>query len=132
MCKHFEIGEEERVGTFVGSHTVVLTFGSLRVAMPRERLGDLFLPPMAHDEGQMTGTLSERLVEARRAAGLKQSLVAEELGVSINTVSRWETGFHVPSHAAVYALASLYGISPSSLEGPFWSEVTRPVRKKLT
>ena len=37
-------------------------------------------------------TLGKRLMQARGRSGLTQAVVAEKLGVSSRTISRWETG----------------------------------------
>ena len=50
----------------------------------------------------------ERLAKARNDRGLDQSAVAEHLGTTQKTVSRWETEISAPSFAAVVHLARLY------------------------
>lgn len=55
--------------------------------------------------------VSERLREARSAAGLTQEQVAEALGVSRQTVSNWERGKTYPDIVSAVDLSNLYGIS---------------------
>ncbi len=60
-------------------------------------------------------SLGEVLRERRQAAGLTQEWVAEQLGVSRQAVSKWETGSAEPSTSNLLALAKLYGIGPGDL-----------------
>lgn len=50
-----------------------------------------------------------KLTELRKRSKLTQSEVAEELGVSRQAVSRWETGEIVPSAKNLRRLSKLYG-----------------------
>jgi len=57
-------------------------------------------------------------MRARRAfAGLKQGELAEKLGVSQNTVSKWEHGRHAPSVPQLVAMAEIYKCSLDALAG---------------
>lgn len=49
------------------------------------------------------------LKAARINAGLKQTDVANHLGVNVATVSSWETGKNTPSLKNFYKLCELYG-----------------------
>ena len=51
------------------------------------------------------------LYELRKKAGLSQTELAWELGVSNKAVSKWETGKAKPSTERLRKLAGLYGIS---------------------
>ena len=53
----------------------------------------------------------------RRRAGYTQERLAEELGVSRQAVSKWETGASEPSTANLRALAALYQVSMDDLVG---------------
>ena len=52
--------------------------------------------------------LGGRIREARRNAGLSQEKLAEQIGVSRQAVSKWESGASDPSTANLIALAKLY------------------------
>ena len=60
-------------------------------------------------------TLCEKLIDLRRKAGLSQEQMAQQLDVSRQAVSKWETGAADPSTANLLALARLYGVSPEEL-----------------
>ena len=59
--------------------------------------------------------VAERLAALRKRAGLSQGDVAERLNVSRQAVSRWETGFTVPSTDNLSHLGRLYGITLDEL-----------------
>ena len=59
--------------------------------------------------------LGKSLAEARRKSGLSQEAVAESLGVSRQTVSKWEIGQVVPNIAQCQKLAALYRLSLDEL-----------------
>lgn len=56
-----------------------------------------------------------KLVELRKKSGLTQAEVAEELGVSRQAVSRWETGEISPSVENLRRLSKLYGVPMDDL-----------------
>lgn len=51
------------------------------------------------------------LREARIKADLTLKEVAITVGVSLNTISRWERGVGKPNYAELVFLASMYGLS---------------------
>ena len=59
--------------------------------------------------------LGKSLAEARRKSGRSQEAVAESLGVSRQTVSKWEMGQVVPNIAQCQELAALYRLSLDEL-----------------
>lgn len=59
--------------------------------------------------------LHEKLQALRRARGLTQEEVAQELGVSHTDVSEWESGRSAPERDPLKALAAFYGVSPDEL-----------------
>lgn len=70
--------------------------------------------------------LEEKLVSLRKAKGFTQMKVAEELDVSRQAVSRWESGSALPSTENLKVLSELYGVSVDYLlnkenENSFWS-----------
>lgn len=54
--------------------------------------------------------LHEQLVDLRKEKGLSQMEVAEELHVSRQSVSKWETGISVPSTDNLICLSQLFGV----------------------
>ena len=60
-------------------------------------------------------TLGESLKEHRTQRHMTQEFVAEALGVSRQTVSKWENGSADPSTTNLLALAKLYGVAAEEL-----------------
>lgn len=59
--------------------------------------------------------MAQRLVDRRKAAGLSQEALAAQLGVSRQTVSKWERSESSPDTDNLIALAALYGVSLDEL-----------------
>ena len=59
--------------------------------------------------------LGDHLFRARKNKGLSQEMVAEKLGVSRQTISKWETDETLPDIRQSKNLAVLYGISLDEL-----------------
>ncbi|GHV98557.1 hypothetical protein lacNasYZ03_01490 [Lactobacillus nasalidis] len=51
----------------------------------------------------------------RRRRGMSQQELAEELGVSKQTISNWEVGRKVPRMKAVEKMAGVFGVSKNSI-----------------
>ena len=60
-------------------------------------------------------SLGEALKEIRIRCQMTQELVAETLGVSRQSVSKWENGSNDPNTSNLIALSKLYKISPEEL-----------------
>ncbi|MCH5320677.1 MAG: helix-turn-helix domain-containing protein [Eubacterium sp.] len=60
-------------------------------------------------------TLGQRLYEMRKAKGLSQEKVAEILGVTRQTISKWETDQTTPDFDKIIPLCELYNISTDEL-----------------
>ena len=60
-------------------------------------------------------SLGEALKENRIRCQMTQEFVAEALGVSRQSVSKWENGSSDPNTSNLIALAKLYKISPEEL-----------------
>lgn len=60
-------------------------------------------------------SLGEALKENRVRCKMTQEFVAETLGVSRQSVSKWENGTSDPNTSNLIALANLYKISPENL-----------------
>ena len=60
-------------------------------------------------------TLAEKLLSLRVEKGLSQEDLAEQMGVSRQSVSKWETGQSVPDLDKIIKLADLFGVSVDEL-----------------
>ena len=60
-------------------------------------------------------TLGETLKDYRARCQMTQEFEAESLGVSRQTVSKWENGTSEPNTSNLVALAKLYGVSAEEL-----------------
>ena len=60
-------------------------------------------------------SLGSNLFQIRKKAGLSQEVVAEKLGVSRQTISKWETDETVPDIYQSKRLAKLYNLSLDEL-----------------
>lgn len=68
------------------------------------------------EEKKVAGrSLGEALKENRIRCQMTQEFVAETLGVSRQSVSKWENGTSDPNTSNLIALAKLYGISAEEL-----------------
>jgi len=63
-----------------------------------------------------------RLVQERREHGYTQKQIAEALGVSNRTYSKWETGENEMDISTLCRLAELYGISPAAFFVDRWNQ----------
>ena len=59
----------------------------------------------------MDETLAQRMLSLRRARGLSQEELAEQVGVSRQAVGKWESGQSQPELDKVIALSRLFGVS---------------------
>ena len=59
--------------------------------------------------------LKDNLKRLRKEHNLSQEDLAEKLGVSRQSVSKWEQGITDPSTANLFALAKLFGVSVEEL-----------------
>lgn len=73
--------------------------------------------------------LSEKILQARKALGLSQEQLAEQIGVSRQSISKWETGQSAPELDKLVALSRMFGISTDDLLGNTHptSEVLPPI-----
>ena len=58
---------------------------------------------------------SEKLIELRKKNGMSQEALAEKLGVSRQTVSKWEIGTSTPDTVNIVALSKLFDVSTDQL-----------------
>ena len=70
---------------------------------------------MREEKQAVKRTLGETLKAHRTRCRMTQEFVAESLGVSRQTVSKWENGSADPSTTNLLALAKLYGVAAEEL-----------------
>ena len=70
---------------------------------------------MREEKKAVAKSLGEALKENRIRCQMTQEFVAETLGVSRQSVSKWENGSSDPNTTNLIALAKLYKISPEEL-----------------
>lgn len=61
--------------------------------------------------------ISLNLFELRKSRGITQSYLAEIIGVSFQTISKWETGAAVPDVKYVIAMAKFFGVTTDQILG---------------
>ena len=71
--------------------------------------------PICQENAAVRKSLGETIKEYRTRANMTQEFVAEQLGVSRQAVSKWESGTSDPSTANLLALAKLFEVSPAEL-----------------
>ena len=74
----------------------------------------------------MNETMGSIIMRLRKDRGLTQEQLANELGISYQAVSKWETGNSCPDLTALPLLADLFGVSIDALFGRTETE-TAPV-----
>lgn len=70
--------------------------------------------------------MNEKLLALRKGAGLTQNDLAKKVGVTIQTISRWENGISVPSLESIKKLSELFNVPGSEI---FLSSYTTKVSK---
>ncbi len=60
-------------------------------------------------------TVNEKIYRYRTEKGMSQEALAEEIGVSRQSVSKWETGAALPDTEYVVKMAKLFGVSIDDL-----------------
>ena len=51
-----------------------------------------------------------RVKELRTAAGMTQKALADQLGVTVHTVSKWELGQRTPELEKVFRMTLIFGV----------------------
>ena len=62
-------------------------------------------------------TFSEKLMDLRRKSGLSQEQLADRLGVTRQSVSKWESGTAMPELVKLISLSDIFGVSVDYLLG---------------
>lgn len=75
--------------------------------------------------------LGTRIQQLRKARGISQERLAEEMGVSRQAVSKWEQGLSLPSTENLLALAELFAVSADELAGLAAAEPPRPRKRRV-
>ncbi|NLC66270.1 MAG: helix-turn-helix transcriptional regulator [Clostridium sp.] len=60
-------------------------------------------------------TLDEKILELRKASGISQEQLAEQLNVSRQSVSKWELGNAVPDVSKIILLSELFSVTTDEL-----------------
>jgi len=71
--------------------------------------------PIRSEKQELATTLGECLKQERIRCGMTQEFVAEALGVSRQSVSKWENGSSDPSTTNLLTLAKIYTVSAEEL-----------------
>ena len=78
--------------------------------------------------------LSEKIIALRKRKGMSQEELAEQLNVSRQAISRWESGSAIPEANNLLRLSKLFAVSADYLLNDDWQEETRhqapPVHKE--
>lgn len=61
--------------------------------------------------------LADKILQYRKALGLSQEQLAEQIGVSRQSISKWETGQSTPELDKLVSLSQVLGISTDELLG---------------
>ena len=62
-------------------------------------------------------SIGEKIKKCRKEAGLSQEQLADRLGVTRQSVSKWESGSAVPELVKLIALSDMFGVSVDYLLG---------------
>lgn len=62
-------------------------------------------------------SLGQRLYDLRKTTGLSQEKAAEQLGVTRQTVSKWETDQTTPDFDKIIPICKLYSVTTAELFG---------------
>ena len=71
--------------------------------------------PVRREKSESARSLGEVLKKHRTECKMTQEFVAEAIGVSRQSVSKWESGVSDPSTTNLIALANLYGLTAEEL-----------------
>lgn len=77
-------------------------------------------------------TLGQRIQQLRKEHGMSQEALGEQLGVSRQAISKWESDITIPEIDKLIALAKLFGVSVGILLGVEEDEPSAPAAEELT
>ena len=98
------------VPIFIVVGLIILIFYLVRKNKEHSKLSEI-----RNEQEQTRKTLGETLKFYREKNNMTQEFIAEELGVSRQAVSKWETDLSEPSTSNLIALARLYKVSADEL-----------------
>ncbi len=75
-------------------------------------------------------TVADKILKMRKEQGLSQEAFAEKLGVSRQSVSKWESGAAVPDTEKILAVSELFGVSTDYLLKDEEAETPAPVEER--
>ena len=81
-------------------------------------------------------TVADKILKLRKEKGLSQEAFAEQLGVSRQSVSKWESGAVIPDTEKILAMSELFGVSTDYLlkateePEPFCEETKEDVKEE--
>lgn len=75
-------------------------------------------------------TFAERLSKLRKRAGFKQEDFADEVGVSVDTVRRWEGEKQEPRLGELRLIAKVLGTSINEIAGDNTENISEPTQEK--
>lgn len=75
-------------------------------------------------------TISEKILYCRKKAGLSQEALADIIGVSRQSISKWETGESVPEIGKLPLLAKIFGVSTDWLLSEDEPAAPEPIEKE--
>lgn len=76
--------------------------------------------------------IGENIRELRKANGITQEKLAEYLGVTYQSVSKWENGVSLPGIALLPVIANVFGVTIEELYGSGNSEQTNKIKEYET
>lgn len=94
---------------------VLGVFLTLGVLLIKALLRYIRSAPVRREQSTIKKTLGEVLKQHREGCRMTQEFVAESLGVSRQSVSKWETGASDPSTSNLMMLAKLFKTTPEDL-----------------
>ena len=75
--------------------------------------------------------IGKKIAERRKALGITQEVLAEQLSLSAQAVSRWENGWNLPDIMIIERIAEALNMSPPELIGDNKKEYEWEIREQL-
>lgn len=97
------------LGLILGVYVITLLIKALKTYLSSNKL--------TAEKKELIKSLSENIKQCRNDKKMTQEYVAESLGVSRQSVSKWENGTSDPSTSNLIALSELFGVAVQDLIG---------------